>query len=56
VRWRHAWAGGVFVASGLELAKKALAWYVALVPGYVGVYGAFATLPDPAAVDLHRSS
>ncbi len=45
VRWRHAWAGGVFVALAFELAKRALAWYVAKVPTYSVVYGAFATLP-----------
>ena len=45
VRWTHAWAGGVFVALGFEVAKRALAWYVASVPTYSAVYGAFATLP-----------
>lgn len=45
VRWRHAWAGGLFVAFGFELAKKALAWYVDSVPTYSVVYGAFATAP-----------
>jgi membrane protein len=45
VRWDHAWAGGVFVAISFELAKKGLAWYVALVPTYSVVYGAFATVP-----------
>jgi membrane protein len=45
VRWRHALAGGVFVSVGFEVAKKVLAWYVASVPTYSTVYGAFATLP-----------
>ena len=45
VRWRHAWAGGLFVALALEIAKKSLAWYVDSVPTYSAVYGAFATLP-----------
>jgi membrane protein len=45
VRWRHALAGGVFVAAGLEVAKRLLAWYVGQVPTYSAVYGAFATLP-----------
>ncbi|MFT3665346.1 YihY family inner membrane protein [Piscinibacter sp.] len=45
VRWRHAIAGGVFVAIGFELAKKGLAWYLAKVPTFAVVYGAFATLP-----------
>ncbi len=45
VRWRHALAGGVFVALGFELAKRLLAWYLAAVPTYSAVYGAFATVP-----------
>ncbi len=45
VRWRHAWAGAVFVAVAFELAKKGLAWYVESVPTYTTVYGALATLP-----------
>jgi membrane protein len=45
VRWRHAWAGGVFVAAGLEVAKRVLAWYVGQVPTFSAVYGAFASLP-----------
>lgn len=45
VRWRHAWAGGFFVALAFEVAKKGLAWYVASVPSYSTVYGAFATVP-----------
>ncbi len=45
VRWRHAWAGGLFVALAFELAKKGLAWYVGFVPTYSVVYGAFATVP-----------
>ena len=45
VRWGHAWTGGVFVAAGFELAKKMLALYLAKVPTYALVYGAFATLP-----------
>lgn len=45
VRWRHAWAGGVFVSVGIELAKKGLALYVAGMPTYSAVYGTFATLP-----------
>ena len=45
VRWRHAWAGALFVALAFELAKKALAWYVDFVPTYSVVYGAFATVP-----------
>jgi membrane protein len=45
VRTAHAWAGGLFGAVGMELAKKLLAWYIGLVPTYSAVYGAFATLP-----------
>ncbi|HLL19520.1 MAG TPA: YihY family inner membrane protein [Rubrivivax sp.] len=45
VRWRHAWAGGLFVAAGFEVAKKVLALYVDFVPTFSAVYGAFATLP-----------
>jgi membrane protein len=45
VRWRHAWAGALFVAVAFEFAKKGLAWYVEAVPTYSAVYGAFATAP-----------
>ena len=45
VRWAHAWAGGLFVAAGIELAKKALSLYLSSVPTYSLVYGAFATVP-----------
>lgn len=45
VRWRHAWAGGIFVAAGIGLAKKLLSYYLTHVPTYSLIYGAFATLP-----------
>jgi membrane protein len=45
VRWRHALAGGIFVAIAFELAKKALGWYLRTVPTYSVMYGAFATVP-----------
>jgi membrane protein len=45
VRWAHAWAGGIFVAIGFEMAKKAMAWYVTAFPGNAAVYGAAAALP-----------
>ncbi len=45
VKWAHAWVGGLFVAAGLELAKRLLAIYLDVVPSYSLVYGAFATLP-----------
>ena len=45
VRWRHAWAGGLFVAIAFELVKKLLGWYLDSVPTYSAVYGAFAFVP-----------
>ncbi|TDM06644.1 MAG: hypothetical protein C4K60_19275 [Ideonella sp. MAG2] len=45
VRWRHAIAGGLFVAVGFELAKRALSWYVGSVGSFSTIYGAFATVP-----------
>ena len=45
VRWRHAWAGGLFVAAAFELAKKLLTLYLNTVPTYSAVYGAFAAVP-----------
>jgi membrane protein len=45
VRWSHCWSGGLFVAAGFEVAKKLLSLYLASVPTYSAVYGAFATLP-----------
>jgi membrane protein len=45
VRWGHAWIGGLFVSTGMEVAKKALALYLSKVPTYSVVYGAFATVP-----------
>lgn len=45
VRRSHAWAGGVFAALGIEIAKELLAVYLRLVPTYSVVYGAFATVP-----------
>ena len=45
VRWGHAWIGGLLVACGIELAKKALTMYLSKVPTYSLVYGAFATVP-----------
>jgi len=45
VKWSHAWVGGLFVSVAVELAKKLLAVYLANVPTYSVVYGAFATVP-----------
>ncbi len=41
----HAWAGGVFVAVGIEITKRVVGWYFSIVPSYSVIYGAFATLP-----------
>ncbi|MBT3068494.1 YihY family inner membrane protein [Rhodoferax sp. U11-2br] len=45
VRWSHAWAGGLFVSAAFELAKRVLVLYLAKVPTYSVLYGAFATVP-----------
>ncbi len=45
VRWAHAWAGGMFVSIGFELAKQILVIYLGKVPTYSVLYGAFATVP-----------
>ncbi len=45
VKWAHAWSGGIFVAAGIELAKKLLVIYIGLMPTYSMVYGAFAIVP-----------
>jgi membrane protein len=45
VAWKHAMAGGLFVAAGFEIAKRGLAWYLGLMPSYSSIYGAFATVP-----------
>jgi membrane protein len=45
VRPGHALAGGLFAATGIELARRLLALYLAKVPTYSAVYGAFATVP-----------
>ncbi len=45
VRWRHAWAGAIFMALAFEGAKSALGWYVQAVPTYSVMFGAFATVP-----------
>jgi membrane protein len=45
VKWRDALAGSLFAAIGLDLAGRAIAWYVTSVPTYTAVYGTFATLP-----------
>ena len=45
VRWRHALAGGLFVAVFMALGKRAMTAYFGAVPTYAMIYGAFATLP-----------
>ncbi|WP_198969415.1 YihY family inner membrane protein [Xylophilus sp. ASV27] len=45
VKWGHAWIGGLFVAFCIEGGKKLLGLYVAAVPTYSVLYGAFAALP-----------
>lgn len=45
VKWRHAWAGGLFVGAGMAAAKKLLGLYLVSVPTYSAIYGTFATLP-----------
>jgi membrane protein len=45
VRRSHAWVGGLFAATGIELARWLLALYIGRVPSYSAVYGAFATVP-----------
>lgn len=45
VDWRHALIGGVAVALGLELAKNLLAIYLAQMPTYSAIYGAFSAVP-----------
>ena len=45
VRWKHALAGGLFVAVGLALTKWGLGVYLSRVPSYSKIYGAFATVP-----------
>jgi membrane protein len=45
VKREHAWAGALFAAVGIEVARRGLAAYFGKVPTYSLVYGAFATLP-----------
>lgn len=45
VRWRHALVGGLFVAVGLELAKRGLLAYLKAVPSFSAIYGAFSAVP-----------
>lgn len=44
VRWRHAAAGGFFVALGIDLARRGLGLYIGSA-SVSNIYGAFAVLP-----------
>ncbi|MET0542476.1 MAG: YihY family inner membrane protein, partial [Variovorax sp.] len=45
VKWTHAWAGSLFVAVAIDVAKRGLGFYLGLMPSYSVIYGAFAILP-----------
>lgn len=45
VRWRHALTAGLMAALGIELGKKLLTTYLAEMPTYSAIYGAFAAVP-----------
>lgn len=45
VRWRHALTAGLMAALGIELGKKILTTYLAEMPTYSAIYGAFAAVP-----------
>ena len=45
VRWRHAVTAGLMAALGIELGKKVLTSYLAEMPTYSAIYGAFAAVP-----------
>jgi membrane protein len=45
VRWREAGAGGLLACLALTLMRQGLGWYLARIPTYSVIYGAFATLP-----------
>ena len=45
VKWSHAWVGGIFVSTAMEVTKKLLVLYLGKVPTYSVVYGTFATMP-----------
>ena len=45
VKWSHAWIGALAVTACLEIAKKAVGFYIGLVPTYSVLYGAFASMP-----------
>lgn len=45
VKWLHAWIGGIFVSTAMEVTRKLLVLYLGKVPTYSVVYGTFATVP-----------
>ena len=45
VRWRHAITAGLMAVIGIELGKKVLTSYLAEMPTYSAIYGAFAAVP-----------
>ncbi len=45
VRWSHAWVGGLFVSTAMELAKRLLVLYLGKVPTYSVLYGTFSIVP-----------
>jgi membrane protein len=45
VRWRHALTAGLMSGVGVELGKKMLTGYLAEMPTYSAIYGAFAAVP-----------
>ena len=45
VRWRHAFTAGLMAVVGIELGKKVLTGYLAEMPTYSAIYGAFAAVP-----------
>lgn len=45
VRWRHAITAGLMAVVGIELGKKVLTSYLAEMPTYSAIYGAFAAVP-----------
>ena len=45
VQWQHALAGGLVSSFGVELGKKVLTLYLAQMPTYSAIYGAFAAVP-----------
>ena len=45
VRWRHALTAGLMAGLGIELGKKLLTNYLAEMPTYSAIYGAFSAVP-----------